>query len=326
MINSLYERLLFLCVPILLLLFHPQYSPAQEIAKFPSKPITLINPAMPGSTGDTAPRLINKEAERFLGQPIVSVNKPGGAMTIGVAALVVSKPDGYTIGHTPPSSLYTMPFLEKIPYNPVRDIRQIMQYGSVVFAVYVRSDSPFKTFKDLIAFARENPKKLTYGTSGLNSIHNIVMEYIARKSAIEVSHIPFKGGPEVELAVLGGHVSFGVNIFSHAMIEAGKTRLLLLLMEDRLPEYPQVPTSWELGYDIPCPGVVNVAAPKGIPDAVAARLEQDFTRAMKEPAFEKGMKDLHLVILHRDSKQLTEYVTRGYELFGKVIKEMHLAK
>jgi len=147
-----------------------------DAAKYPSRPITFIVPTPAGSEADLPCRLIAKEAEKFLGQPIVVINKPGASMTIGIASIVVAKPDGYTIGHAGHPGIFFAPFMEKIPYQPVRDLKQIMQFGNINIAVFVKNDSPFKAFKDVVEFARKNPKKLTYGTSGTGTSANVAME------------------------------------------------------------------------------------------------------------------------------------------------------
>jgi tripartite-type tricarboxylate transporter receptor subunit TctC len=297
-----------------------------EVAKFPSRPITHIVPVPPGGGTDLAVRLIAKEAEKYLGQPIVVVNKPGAALTIGTAAIASAKPDGYTIGFTGGPPLFLTPLLEKVPYHPLKDITAIIQYGGFNFGVYVKADSPFKGFKDLITFARQNPKKLTYGTVGTNSMGNITMEDIAKKEKVEITHIPFKGTPEAQTALLGGHIIVGAGDFNFSLVDAGEIRLLMLLKEERSSEYPEIPILKDLGYDNPYPMIISIVGPKGIPEGIVKKLEDGFAKAMKEPAFIKGMKDLRLPIAYRNSKELNEYIVRNYHFFTNLFKEKGLIK
>jgi tripartite-type tricarboxylate transporter receptor subunit TctC len=316
-----------LCLALILLLTASGYPQEAEIAKFPSRPITYIIPLPPGGPTDLAIRLISKEAEKYLGQPIVIVNKPGGTLTIGIAAIAAAKPDGYTIGYAGHSGMFVVPLLEKVPYHPIKDLKPIMQFGGYNFGVIVKADSPSKDFQDLISYARQNPKKLTYGTSGANSMQYIIMEQIAKKEKMQITHIPFKGTPEVQTALLGGHILFGAGDFNYSLLEAGQIRLLLLLRDERSAEYPKTPILKDLGYDIPCPMTFNVFAPKGIPDGIAKKIEDAYTQAMKEPAFIKGMKeDLLLPIVHRNHKELADYTNYNYEVYAKFLKEMGLAK
>jgi len=298
-----------------------------EIAKFPNRPITFINALPPGGPTDLAHRLIAKGAEKYLGQPIVVVNKPGGGTTIGMAAIAVAKPDGYTIGHSSVSGLLLIPHLEKVPYHPIKDFKQIIQYAAYNMAVMVRADSPFKNFKELIAYARQNPKKLTYGALP-NSIHFLTVDQIARKEKVQFTHIPFKGGPEVQTALLGGHILFGSGDVNYSLVEAGQIRLLLLIREERSEEYPDVPILKDFSYgDIPAPWYHGICGPHGIPDGIVKKLEGAFTRAMKEPYFIKEMKEnVRFPIVYRNSKDLGDYVAFNYEVFGKLVKEMNLAK
>jgi tripartite-type tricarboxylate transporter receptor subunit TctC len=300
----------YLCLVITLLIAGSGYAQESEIAKYPSRPITFIVPLPAGSGGDLTSRLISREAEKFLGQPITVVNKPGGSYTIGAAAIAASKPDGYTIGYTTPASLFITPFLEKLPYHPLRDFQRIIQYGEMTFGVVVRNDSPFKSFEDLIAFARHNPKKLTYGTGGVNSFSNLAMERIAKLKGVQFTHIPFRGGAEFQQALMGGHLHFSAGDFNTALLEAGETRLLLLLTESPRAEYPHIPILKDIGYDIPYPAISMISGPKGLPEAIIKKLEEAFTKAMKEPAFIKGMKELHLTISYRSSKELEDYMIR----------------
>lgn len=320
------KKSFYFCLALILLIAGLGYAQEVEIAKYPNRPITFIVPLPAGSGGDLASRLITKEAEKFLGQPIAVVNKPGGSYTIGAAAIAASKPDGYTVGYTTPASLFITPFVEKLPYHPLKDLQRIMQFGDMTFGVVVKTDSPFKIFKDLIEYARQNPKKLTYGTGGTNSFANLAIERIAKKEGMQLTHIPFKGSAEVQPALLGGHIQFSAGDFNVALLESGQTKLLLLLTENHRVEYPQIPILKDIGYDIPYPAMTSVTGPKGLPDGIIKKLEEAFTKAMNEPAFIKGMKELRLTIVYRNSKELEDYVIYTYEVFEKLMKDLKVAK
>ena len=300
------------------------YPQESEIAKFPNRPITYVVPVPPGTGTDLSVRLIAKEAEKYLGQPIVVVNKPGAALTIGTAAVASAKPDGYTIGFSGGPPLFFTPLLERVPYHPLKDLRMVMQYGGFNFGVIVKADSPFKTFKDLIAFARQNPKKLAYGTTGTNSMPHITMERIATQENVQVTHIPFKGTPESQTALLGGHLLAAAGDFGYSLVESGETRVLLLFKEERSNEYPQIPILKDLGYHFPYPMIIGIITARAVPDGIVKKLDEAFSKAMKEPGFINGMKELRLPIQYRDSKELDAYVAQNYEFYLKLFKEMGL--
>src|SRR4030042_4400473 len=129
-----------LSILLLLLLAESGYPQEEDIAKYPSRPITFIHPFTAGTTIDMAIRLITREAEKFLGQPIAVVNKAGGSGSVGVAAIASAKPDGYTIGNAPASTVFVVPLLEKVPYHPVKDLRMIIQLASLNIGVFVKPD------------------------------------------------------------------------------------------------------------------------------------------------------------------------------------------
>jgi tripartite-type tricarboxylate transporter receptor subunit TctC len=318
-------NLFFLCIVLTLLFPGLGYS-QEEIAKFPSRPINFIIALPPGAGLDLACRLICKGAEKYLGQTIIPVNKPGGTFAIGTAAIASSKPDGYTIGCAGYPAMFVVSQIEKVPFHTLKDFKWIMQFGYMNFGVTVKGDSPFKSLKDIIDYARQNPNKLINGCGGIGGFGHILMEQVARKEGVKVTHMPFKGGPDTEKALLGGHIHIMTGDVNYSLLEAGEIRLLALLAENRSIDYPQTPILKDLGYDIPAPTILMVSAPKGIPEGIANKLEETFTNAMKDPDFIRGMRNIRFTVIHRNSKELEDYVSYNYEVFTKLLKEMELAK
>jgi tripartite-type tricarboxylate transporter receptor subunit TctC len=314
------------CFVFTLLFLSIGYSQVEEIAKYPSRSITCLSPMQPGAGMDLAGRLICKAAEKYLGQPIMTVNKPGATFTIGTAAIASSKPDGYTIGMPGPPAMFMASQIEKVPFHTLKDFKWIMQFGYFNFGVTVKSDSPFKSLKDVIDYARQNPNKLINGCGGIGGIGHTLMEQVAIKEGVKVTHMPFKGGPDSEKALLGGHINIMTGDVNYSLIEAGEVRLLALLAENRSVDYPQTPILKDLGYDIPAPTILPVAGPKGMPEGIVKKLEEAFTNAIKEPDFINGMRNIRYTIVHRNSKELEDYVSHTYEAYTKLLKEMGLAK
>jgi tripartite-type tricarboxylate transporter receptor subunit TctC len=191
-------RIIFaICLILAVIYSVPGLSEPPASPNYPNRPITFIVPVGAGATSDLACRLISKEAEKSLGQPIIVINKPGASFTVGIAAMAAAKPDGYTIGYSGHPGMFVAPLKEKLPYHPVRDLRQIMQFGYMNIAVTVRGDSPFKDFKDIIAYARQNPKKMTYGSGGVGTFGHLVLEQIARKENVRLPTFPLKAPPRL---------------------------------------------------------------------------------------------------------------------------------
>jgi tripartite-type tricarboxylate transporter receptor subunit TctC len=280
----------------------------------------------PGGETDIACRLLAREMEKFLGQPVVVLNKPGGSHTIATAAVATAKPDGYTIGYAAHLGLLFAPLMEKVPYHPLKDLRHIIQFGSTNIAVVVKGDSPFKRFEDIISYARQNPRKLTYGSAGTGTLGHLVMEQIAKKEKVQFTHIPFKGSAEMQAALLGGHTLVGTGVFNYSLIESGQIRLLFLIADNPIPAYPQTPIVKDLGYDIPAPTLMSLVAPKNPPEEIVKKLEEAVARAIKEPSFIKGMRDIHYAIVLRTGKELEDYISANYEANQKLLKEMGFAK
>jgi tripartite-type tricarboxylate transporter receptor subunit TctC len=274
-----------------------------------------------------AVRLLSKEVEKYLGQPLVVVNKPGGGGSVGVAAVAVVKPDGYTIGQSPGGSpLFILPFMEKLPYHPTKSLRYIVQFADFTFGIVVKANSPLNSLNDLILRARQNPGKITYGTNAPNSIANLIVEQVARKEKVHLTHIPFKSSPEYQAAVLGDHVLFCAGDFNHALIESGELKPLVLFSEKAPPEYARIPILKDLGYDIPCPVFLGIMGPAGLPEPIVKKVEDAFLRAAKEPSIIKGLKEYRFNLIYRNNKELTDYVNRSFDTFGQMLKEMGLVK
>lgn len=294
---------------------------AEDVGKYPSQPITCIIPYPPGGPTDLNIRSITKQAEKFLGQPFVILNKAGGGGSIGMAAIAKAKPDGYTIGQSGNSPLLVLPHIEKLPYDAPGDFKHIIQYGGVNFGIITKYDAPFNAFKDVILYARQNPRKIAYGCL-TNSIQHLIMQQIAKREGIELTFIPFKGSSEAETALLGGHIQLALGDFNYSLVEAKQTKLLLLLKEERSEEYPGAPILKDLGYtDVPAPWYFAFCGPKGMPLGIVEKLEDAFRKAMKEPPFIQTMKELRLSMLYRDNKELDDYVLRNYKIFGTLYSE-----
>ena len=251
----------------------PPAARAQSAAEFPTKPITFIMPWPAGSGIDVWHRSMCDTAGKILGQPIVVDNKVGGSGTAGPATMAATaKPDGYTIAHIP-LTIFRLPAMQKTPWDPLADFSYIMGTSGFTFGIAVRSDSAFKTLAELLAWAKANPGKLTYATSGASTSPHIGMEQIALKAGVKLTHVPFKGGPENVAALLGSHVMAMVDAPSWApLVEAGQARLLTVWTEQRNPRFKETPTLKELGHDLELDSPFGIAGPRGMDPAIMKKL------------------------------------------------------
>jgi tripartite-type tricarboxylate transporter receptor subunit TctC len=202
-----------------------------------------------------------------LGQSVVLENRPGARGTQAAIFLInQAKPDGYTLAHHH-LSILRHPFLTKQPtWDPVNDFTYIMQVSGFTFGTAVRSDSPYKTFRDLIDAAKRRPGALTYSTSGIATTNHIAMEEILEREGAEMTHVPFRGAQEGVTALLGKQIDVVADAQSwRPNVETGELRLLSVWTRDRLPSFPDAPTLRDLGYDMVVTSPYGIAGPKGLP-------------------------------------------------------------
>jgi len=306
-----------------LLIFVPILSFAQQ---YPTKPINLIVTFPPGGTLDISARILASKAEKFLGQPLVVSNVGGGAGSVALGQVAKKRPDGYDITSCTSTGLIRIPQLRAVPYSH-EDFVPIMHFTAVQSGVVVRSDSPYKTFKDLIEYARKNPEKVNYATSGTGTPMHIAMEYVAVKEGIQWIHVPQTGGAPGLAAVLGGHVtamSDSTEWLPH--VKEGSLRLLVTHGERRMKAFPNVPTLRDLGYDFINETVFMMAAPKGTPPSIVKKLDEAFHRGMDDPEFIKTIQSLEFDVAYRNSEDTKKYLEDAYNRFSEMIKKLNIPK
>ena len=300
---------------------------AQGAADFPNKPITLIM-SWPAGTGiDMWHRAMAEAAAKILGQPVVVDNRTGASGTAGPAQMAMNaKPDGYTISHIP-ITIFRFPFMQKTPYDPLQDFTYIIHLSGFMFGVGVRSDSQFKSFKDMIEWARANPGKLTYGTPGAGTSLHIGMEQIALKAGIKWTMVPFKGGPETWAALEGGHVmavAEGAGWWPH--VDAGRAKVLAIWTEERNARLPDTPTLKELGYPFVFDSPFGIAGPKGMDPAIVKKLHDAFKEAMKDPKAMEIQKRYDYATRYMNSDDYTKFVREQVNEQRQVIDTLGLAR
>jgi tripartite-type tricarboxylate transporter receptor subunit TctC len=277
-------------------LFCSRFSMAAE-PNFPTRPIEIVIGYAPGAGTDLGARMIAEHSKKWLGQDVVCVNKPGGAGRVAMTLISKAKPDGYTLSSGTDSSIIVAPNLEEVPYKPLEDFTFLSQFGTLNFGVTVLQNSPFKTFKELVEFARANPDKLTLGTTGVNSSEHVAFQTLALMENLRIRLVPFAGAAPTMTALLGGHVMAAVPASSGfaSHVKANTVRLLAVLGETRLEDYPDIPTLKEIGYpELVFQSWYILSGPKNIEKTVARKLEEAFGKATESPEFIKVAKDLQI--------------------------------
>jgi len=259
---------------------------AAQAQSFPAKPVTLIVPWPAGGSTDIYFRKLGEVTARHLGQNLVIENKPGGSGMNGPATMAkTARPDGYTISQLTISA-FRVPHMQKVDWDPISDFTYIIGLAGYTFGVVVKADSPFKTFNDLLDYARANPGKLSYATPGTGTSLHLAMEEVASKAGVQFLHVPFKGYADGAIALMGGHVMVQVDSTGWAkQVDAGAQRLLATLGDKRTRW--GAPTVKELGVDTVSASPFGLVGPKGMPRDVVKTLHDAFKKSLDDPDYLK---------------------------------------
>ena len=297
-------------------------------ADYPSRPITAYIPLPAGGTSDVFVRTIAPYMEKYLGKPLVLVNKPGSGGAVAVSALNRAKPDGYTFSWANLPTLVTIPQMRKLTYDPKQFvyIASPMHYD---YILYVRNDSPFNSLKELIEYARKNPGKVTYRTPGLGTTNHLGVAWLANYEKVQMRPIPFKGNPKSIAAVLGGHVTF-CNTSTTASVSAyksGRLKPLAIMSANRIKLTPETKTLKEMGYPFSQFSCLGAVFPKGTPEAMRKKIEEAIKYAVSQPEVRKKAEDeLYVSIDFLDGQQYRQLCDRYWKIWGDILEEVGLKK
>ncbi len=300
---------------------------AAQAQEFPSKPITMIVPWPAGGSSDLTLRALAEVAAKHLGQPIIVDNKAGASGTLGPATMAAgAKPDGYTIAQMPISTV-RVPLMQKTSFDTLKDFTYILQLTGYTFGVTTKADSPFKTWQDVVKFAKENPGKVSYGSPGTGTSPHLGVEMMAAKEGIKLTHVPFKGGAETNAAVLGGHTSLQSDSTSwKPLVDAGQLRLLNIWTSERSKLWPETPTLKELGYGLVLDSPFGLAGPKGMDPAVVKKLHDAFKKAVEDPGAIEVMRKYDMIPRYLDTAAYVKQIEDTVKAEIQTINELGLAR
>ncbi len=291
--------------------------------KFPEKTIKILVGYAPGGTATLMAHMHASLLTEHFGQPVIVVNKPGGTSTIAVTELASSKPDGYTTMHVGIMGLTVAPFTIKVKYNPLTDVEPLCTFAQLPFDICVQANAPWNSFKELVEYARQNPGVVTYSSAGTGSSMHLVLEYIGHKEKVKWNHVPYAGGAPAAVALLGGHVKVNVGSGSHLpYVKAGKFKILAGYLDERSPEFPDVPTLKELGYNIPVSNDQIVIVPKGMPEPILKSLEEAFNKAATSKNFISFAEQLLLIPKYKDRGTTKRTVETEYKAWSEITNEL----
>jgi len=290
---------------------------------WPQRPVTLVVSAAAGGTTDLAARMISEPLAKALGQPVVVDNRPGGSGGIAAQVVARAKPDGYTLLVQYSGYQVITPLLTKTAWDPVKDFAPVANLLSAPQVLVVRPSLPVKSLKELVAYAKANPDKLNYASSGNGSLQHVSTELLNQMAGIRITHVPYKGTGPAMTDLLGGSVDLTITTPPPLMghIQGGKLRPLVVTSKQRLPSLKDVPSAPEAGYpDLDVSSWFAMYAPAGTPRPVVDKLAGEIERIMQTEAFRKKAEELGAEAKFMGPKQLDAYQRGELARWAKVIK------
>jgi tripartite-type tricarboxylate transporter receptor subunit TctC len=291
---------------------------------WPSKPISLVVPFAAGGTTDVLARAVGVELSRVLGQPVIVESKPGAGATLGADYVAKARPDGYTllmgaVHHTIATSVY-----KKLPYDFQKDLTPVGTVALVPNVLVVGAGVPAKSVKDLLAMAKAEPDKLTYGSNGAGTGQHLIGAQFEAMGNVKILHVPYKGSGPLTTDLLGGQITMSFDTITPVLphIKAGKLRALAVTTAKRSPALPDVPTLDESGlkgFDL---GTwFGVLAPAATPKDIVTRLNAEIVKIVNAPDFRKKMEEIGAQPIGDTPAQMAKLIKDDTERFAKLVKD-----
>jgi len=299
---------------------------ASHAQTFPNKPIKLVIAFPAGGPTDITMRALADNASKILGQAVIVENKPGAGGTLPAQALQSAPADGYTVAQIP-LGVFRLPYTTKLSWDPVKDISYVINVTGYAFGLVVPSDSPLKTWTHFVAWAKANPGKLSYGSTGTLTSPHLTMELIAQKLGLELLHVPYKGSADLMQSILGGNIMAAADSTGFApQVEAGKLRVLNTWGTERLAKFPDAPTLKELGLDMVQNSPFGIGAPRGTPDTVVKRLHDGFKQAMEMDSYKNILNRYDMVPMYMSTAGYQKFAADTFERERILVDKLGLAK
>jgi len=292
---------------------------------FPARPVRLICPWPAGGSTDVVMRAFAESAAKTLGQQIIIDNKPGAGGMLGANELANARGDGYTLSQLP-HGVFRIPHMQKAQFDTLKDFSWIICMTGYTFGLVVPADSPIKTVKDLVDYARANPEKFTYGSTGIGTSPHLAVEEFAQRAGIKLTHVPFKGNADNMQAVLGGHTMAASDATGWAPhVDAGKLRLLATYGSRRTKRWPNVPTLDELGFRTVSDSPFGVCGPKDMDPAVVRTLHDAFRKTLEDPAVLTMLERFDQPVIYMGTETYTQWARATFGTEKATIERLGMA-
>lgn len=311
------------------LLIQAAPSLAQQAGDWPGKPVTIVIPYAPGGFADTRMRLIAAKLEPRLKQTVIVENRAGAGGVVGTNFIARAKPDGYTIGAGNLAPLSVNPTLmQSIPYDPAKDLAPVILIENSPLVLSVSNAVKASNLRELIALAKAEPGKLTFGSSGVGGAHHLSGEMFAEQAHIDITHVPYKGGNLASTDLMGGHITmmFEMGYAALPAIQGNKVRPIAVTAARRLAVLPDVPTMAEAGL----PGYESynwqgIVAPADTPRPIIDRLNKELNEILKDPEVAKAIADSGSQSAGGTPEEFAAFIESETAKWAQVIKEARIA-
>lgn len=299
-------------------------SGAPHAQAFPERPLTIIVPAPPGGTTDLAARAIAEDLGKTLGTNVVVQNRAGANAVVAMQAMLGSKPDGHTLYMAFSGFHVVSPNLTKLPFDTLKDLQPVAMVYIAPEVMAVRSTlEEVKTFQDLLRYGRANPGKLKYASAGNGSIAHVGMEMLKGLTGLDILHVPYRGTGPLLTDLLGGQVDMFLGSMPPFVphLQSGRIRALLFTSSRRQPQFPDVPTSAELGLTgFTVASWFALYTNNGVPAPIVERLTQEVRKVMEQPSFQKRASELGAEATYMGPAELQRFTQSEYDRWGSVIR------
>ena len=290
---------------------------------YPSKPITIITGYAAGAASDTLARTLADALQTQWGQPVVVENRPGSGSNIAAAYVARAAADGYTLMVATDATLTSNSFLYKaMPFDPVKDFTPVLNAAANIIVLAVHPEQPVKTVSEFLALAKNNPGKISFGSSGAGSPHHLAGELMMQMADVKLVHVPYKGGGATINDLLGGHIPAAFLSLSAAktLHDSGKIRIIGVADKNRYAELPDVPTIAETLPGFEMSSWVALVAPAGTPPSIVQQVSEASAKILKGEAITKKLGGVGLVVTANPPAELASTIKTGLDVRGKLIK------
>lgn len=282
--------------------------------RFPNRPITIQIGFPPGGATDVQMRAFAEAATRHLGQTVLIENRPGAGSTLPAANAARGRPDGYVLAQLTLPAL-RLPHMQRMPYDVTKDFTPIIHLTGYLFAVTVRSESPYQSWADVVADAKRRPGQVRIGNTGANGTPHLTMVELAEKEGIEFTHVPFRGEGDLTPALIGGHIEAGATGSGVGqLVDDGKLRFLNVWSRERSPRWPNVPTLQELGFrGMVVTSPYGLVGPAGMDAGVVRTLHDGLKAALDDATHIAALRRLDMPLEYLNSADYGRFITETYE-------------